>query len=423
MKSQEKNITPFEIEVKRSLIKRPFQVMVKACGPVCNLDCDYCYYLDKLALFEGKRLNVSEYRMSDEVLEKLVKDFIKSQPQKQVDFVWHGGEPTLLGIDYFKKIIELQQKYAEDKAISNAIQTNGTLINDEWCDFLVKNDFLCGISIDGPKCFHDIHRRDYAGNGSWQKAVDCIKLFQKHGVKFNAMCVINSENSKQPAAVYNFLKNLGVEYMQFSPICERIATDEHELFSVVTNDYQKDTDEMSENVSAKDFGNFLCRIFDLWVKQDVGKIYVNYFDNTLAAYMNQNPSLCSMDSYCGCSLAVEHNGDVFCCDHFVFPEYRLGNVLQNDISDLAKTNKQLFFEERKKNRLSKVCQSCEFLFVCGGDCPKNRFQETTEGESISALCEGFTSYFEHTRRYFEFMANELKNHRAPANVMKAKNLF
>lgn len=423
MKSQKSNLTSYDLEAKRASIKRPFQLIVKPCGPVCNLDCDYCYYLDKLAMFEDKRLNINKYKMSDEILEKLIKDFIQSQPQKQVDFVWHGGEPTLLGINYFQNIINLQQKYAEGKTISNSIQTNGTLINAEWCELLKKNDFLCGLSIDGPKQFHDAHRRDYAENGSWQKVVECIKLFQKYQVRFNAMCVINSENAKQPAVVYNFLKNIGVEFMQFTPICERIATDETEQFSVVTNDYQHDTCEMLENVSAKDFGNFLCHIFDLWVKQDVGKIYINLFDNTLAAYMNQHPSLCSMDSYCGCFPAVEHNGDVFCCDHFVFPEHCLGNVLKNDIADLVKTNQQLFFEERKKKTLSKACQNCEFLFVCGGDCPKNRFAKSSDGESTSALCEGFKFFFKHTRNYFEFMANELKNNRAPANVMKASNLF
>ena len=300
------------------------------------------------------------------------------------------------------------------------MQTNGTLIDDHWAEFLAENHFLCGLSIDGPQRFHDNHRRFVNGRGSWEKAVECARIFRKHGVEFNTMSVVNASNSKEPIAVYDFLKEIGSRFMQFSPIVERIALDEQEQLSIVNHYYTKETALMRENVSAEDWGNFLCRIFDRWVKTDVGYCYVNWFDNTLAAYIGQQPSLCSMAAYCGCSLAIEHNGDAYCCDHFVFPEYRLGNIFQQDIAEMAKSDQQLFFEQHKKDSLAARCRSCAYLSACGGDCPKNRIAQTADGEYISVLCTGFRMFFEHTRKYFEFMANELKNQRPPANVMKAK---
>ena len=410
----------FVFEQERNKLQRSFSTMIKVVGPVCNLDCDYCYYLEKDALYPGKKFNLSAFGMKEEVLEKFIRDYIVSQPQERIEFVWHGGEPTLLGVDYFQKILELQQRYGEGKKIANVLQTNGTLINDRWAEFLAKNHFLCGLSIDGPKRFHDNHRRFLDGRGSWEKAVECARIFKKHGVEFNTMSVVNASNSKEPVAVYDFLKEIGSRFMQFSPIVERIALDENADLSIVDNNYIKETALMRENVSAEDWGNFLCRIFDRWVKTDVGYCYVNWFDNTLAAYVGQQPSLCSMAPYCGCSLAIEHNGDAYCCDHFVFPEYRLGNLNEQDIAEMAKSDKQLFFEQYKKDSLSARCRSCAYLNVCGGDCPKNRIAKTSEGENISCLCTGFRMFFEHSRKYFEYMANELKNHRPPANVMKAK---
>lgn len=410
----------FWFEQERSKIQRPFSVMIKTVGPVCNLDCDYCYYLEKDALYPGKKFNLSSFRMKEEVLEKLTRDYIQAQPQKRIEFIWHGGEPTLLGIDYFKKAIGFQKKYADGKEIVNAFQTNGTLIDDEWAEFLAQNRFLCGLSIDGPQKFHDNHRRYPNGRGSWEKVVECAALFRKHGVEFNTMSVVNASNCKEPVAVYEFLKSIGSKYMQFSPIAERISLDESEQLSIVDTNYTKEAAIMRENVSAVDWGNFLCRIFDKWVKTDVGTHYVNYFDNTLAAYVGQMPSLCSMAQYCGCSLAVEHNGDTYCCDHFVFPEYRTGNIFDTPIGELAKCDRQLLFEQYKADSLSQQCKSCPYLKACGGDCPKNRFVKNQENEYISCLCQGFQIFFNHTRKHFEFMANELKNHRAPANVMKAK---
>lgn len=416
----EKQTASFIFEQERKKLHRSFSVMVKTAGPVCNLDCDYCYYLEKDALYPGKKFNLSSFRMNEEVLEKLIRDFITSQPQQTIEFVWHGGEPTLLGIEYFRKALTLQKKYAGEKEILNSFQTNGTLITDEWAEFLAENHFLCGLSIDGPKKFHDNHRRFPNGQGSWEKVVECARLFRKHGVEFNTMSVVNASNSKEPATVYEFLKSIGSRFMQFTPIAERIALDPANPLSIVDNRYNKATAVMEENVSATDWGNFLCRIFDIWVKNDVGTYFVNYFDNTLAAYAGQHPSLCSMAPYCGCSLAVEHNGDVYTCDHFVFEDYKLGNIFEKNIAEMAKSDQQLFFEQRKQDTLSRQCRNCPFIKACGGDCPKNRFVKNEDGESVSCLCEGFRMFFNHTRKHFEFMANELKHQRPPANVMKAK---
>lgn len=419
MSSDSQKTASFFFEKERDKVQRTFSVMIKTVGPVCNLDCDYCYYLEKDALYPGKKFNLSSFRMNEEVLEKMIKDYIKAQPQQRVEFVWHGGEPTLLGIDYFRKAVELQKQYADGKDIVNSFQTNGTLIDDRWAEFLVANNFLCGLSIDGPQKFHDNHRRFPNGQGSWEKVVECARIFRKHGVEFNTMSVVNASNCKQPVAVYEFLKELGSKYMQFSPIAERIAEDQTESLSMVSSKYSKEAAIMRENVSAVDWGNFLCRIFDKWVKTDVGTYFVNYFDNTLAAYVGQMPSLCTMAQYCGCSLAIEHNGDAYCCDHFVFPEYRLGNIFDTNIAELAKSDKQLLFEQHKPDSLSAQCKACPHLKACGGDCPKNRFVKNSDGEYISCLCQGFQMFFNHTRKHFEFMANELKNQRAPANVMKA----
>ena len=418
MNSRTSNTASFFFEQQRDQIQRPFSIMIKAGGPVCNLDCDYCYYLEKDALYPGKKFSLSTFRMNEQVLETLIRDYIGSQSQEKIEFIWHGGEPTLLGIDYFRKALTLQQKYANGKTITNAFQTNGTLINDEWAEFFAANHFLCGLSIDGPKKFHDNHRRYPNGQGSWEKVVECARIFRAHGVEFNTMSVVNATNSKQPVLIYDFLKELGSRFMQFTPIVERIAEDETEELSIITPDYAKQASIMSENVSAADWGNFLCRIFDRWVKNDVGTYYVNYFDNTLAAYVNQMPGLCSIAPYCTCALAIEHNGDAYCCDHFVFPEFRLGNITESHIGELAKSDKQLFFEQNKQDTLSSQCRNCEFLKACGGDCPKNRFVKNSDGEYVSALCQGFKMFFGHTQKHFEFMANELNNQRPPANIMK-----
>ena len=416
-----KDTASFALEYERAQVQRPFTCMIKLPGPVCNLDCDYCYYLEKDALYADKKYGLASFRMREDVLERLIRDYIRSQPQERVEFIWHGGEPTLVGLDYFRKILALQQQYGEGKVIANVLQTNGTLIDDRWAEFLAEHHFLCGLSVDGPAKFHDRHRRFPDGRGSLQRVLECARLFRKHGVEFNTMSVVNASNCKEPVAVYEFLRDVvGSRYMQFTPIVERVALDEEEPLSLVAPAYAKQAALMEENVGAEEWGNFLCRVFDRWVKTDVAYCYVNWFDNTLAAYVGEQPSLCSMASYCACALAIEHNGDAYCCDHFVFPDYRLGNVLEVNIAEMAKSDKQLLFEQEKKDALSALCLSCPYLRICGGDCPKNRIDRTPLGEPVSCLCKGFRMFFEHTQRYFEFMAEELRQQRPPANVMKAK---
>lgn len=408
--------TSFFLEQERANFKRNFTAMIKVCGAACNLDCDYCYYIEKEALYPSQR-NV---RMSLEILEKFIHDFIHAQAGEQVTFIWHGGEPTLAGLDYFKEIIRLQNKYANGKKIENSLQTNGTLITDEWAEFLAQQNFLCGLSIDGPQNLHDCHRHYPGGKGSWEQVVRCARLFQKHGVEFNTMTTVNATNAQHPVAVYESMKELGSHFMQFIPIVEQVAEDETEILSLVTPGYKKSSLELVENVSAQAWGNFLCRIFDHWVKRDVGIYYVNIFDNTLAGYLNQPQALCSMSPRCTCAPAIEKNGDVYICDHLVFPEYLLGNILKRDIAEMVKDNQQLIFEGQKQQSLSPTCQACEFLAQCGGDCPKNRFSKDSSGAPISSLCAGFYTFFKHSRKHFEFMASQWQQGLAPANVMKQR---
>lgn len=409
----------FGFEAARAGIRRAFSPMVKIVGPVCNLDCSYCYYVEKDALYPDKQYKLAAFTMRDEVLEKLIRDCIASRQSGHIEFVWHGGEPTMAGLDYFRKIIEIQNKYADGRPVSNVLQTNGTLIDDDWAEFLARNGFLCGLSIDGPQKFHDRHRTDAAGRGSWERAVRCAGLFKKHGVEFNTMTVVNASNAGEPVAVYRFLKDLGSRHMQFTPIVERVAVDDGEEMSLVAVNYDKAAAVMEENVSAGEWGNFLCRVFDEWVRRDVGRIFVDWFDNTLSGYAGVPPSLCTMAEYCGCAPAVEHNGDVYCCDHFVFGEYRSGNIMETDIAGLVKNDRQLFFEQDKKDRLSARCRRCEFLRLCGGDCPGHRFGSTEDGEPVSVLCEGFMRFFRHSKRHFEYMADEIRNGRPASGVMKA----
>lgn len=406
--------TSFLWERDRCAFRRDFPVMVKVAGPACNLDCDYCYYVEKEALYPGMRR--SSWKMSRETLEIVVRDTIAAQRGERATFIWHGGEPTLAGLDFFREVVRLQRLYQGDRIVENVLQTNGTLIDERWAAFLAENGFLCGLSVDGPKVLHDAHRRYPDGRGSWEQVVACARLFRQYGVEFNTMTTVNATNARHPVAVYEAMKELGSHFMQFIPIVERVAEDEDETFSLVTPKYERPASVLQECVGAWEWGNFLCRVFDLWVKRDVGVYFVNIFDNTLAGYVEE-PQLCSMNARCTCSPAVEFNGDVYLCDHLVYPECRLGNVSATPLAEMVKDDKQLIFEAEKETSLSARCRKCEFLRLCGGDCPKNRYDRDEEGKAVSSLCEGFRLFFTHTRRAFEFMAGELAAGRPPANVM------
>ncbi|MDP4277608.1 MAG: anaerobic sulfatase maturase [Bacteroidota bacterium] len=401
--------TDYLFETRRAALHRPFPMMVKLAGPLCNLDCRYCYYIEKTGLYPDKSRQLLSYRMAPALLETIIRQTIEAQPGDTATFIWHGGEPTLAGLDTFREIVRMEYHYAglAGKKVSNSLQTNGLLLDDAWCEFLAVNHFLCGISIDGPEKEHDCYRKSAAGKGTWKQVMNAIRLFHKHSVEFNTMTVVHDQNVQQPARLYQFLKDIGSHYMQFTPIVERIAEDETLPFSVVDPNYQGNTMPMEGSVSAGEFGNFLCRLFDCWVKQDIGTCFVNYFDATLAGWMGITPGLCTMSEYCPCSPTVEHSGDLFSCDHYVFPEYKLGNLSSLNLEDAVKCDAQLFFEEAKKKELATSCLSCNYLHLCHGDCPKNRYQMDREGDRKSVLCNGLYRFFEHTEKTFKEMAADI----------------
>jgi uncharacterized protein len=399
------NITPFA---------RPLYVMVKSVGSVCNLSCDYCYYLEKSKLYKEAKNHV----MSEELLEKFIDEYINSQTMPQVLFTWHGGEPLMRPISFYKKAIELQKKYARGRAIDNSIQTNGTLLTDEWCRFFKENNFLVGVSIDGPQEFHDEYRKNRQGQPSFAKVMKGIELLKKHGVEYNAMAVVNDFNADYPLDFYHFFKEIDCHYIQFTPIVERISqrADGLSLSSPIQNEKAELTDF---SVSPEQWGNFLCAIFDEWVREDVGNYYIQLFDSTLANWIGEQPGVCSMAKNCGHAGVMEYNGDVYSCDHFVFPEYKLGNLYSNTLVEMMYSDKQTKFGEAKSKTLPAQCKECEFLFACNGECPKNRFTFTDTGEpGLNYLCKGYHKFFKHVAPYMDFMKKELMNERPPANVME-----
>jgi len=399
------NITPFA---------RPLYVMVKSVGSVCNLSCDYCYYLEKSKLYKEAKNHV----MSEDLLEKFIDEYINSQTMPQVLFTWHGGEPLMRPISFYKKAIDLQKKYARGRTIDNSIQTNGTLITDEWCRFFKENNFLVGVSIDGPQEFHDEYRKNRQGQPSFAKVMKGIELLKKHGVEYNAMAVVNDFNADYPLDFYHFFKEIDCHYIQFTPIVERISqrADGLSLSSPIQNEKAELTDF---SVSPEQWGNFLCAIFDEWVREDVGNYYIQLFDSTLANWIGEQPGVCSMARNCGHAGVMEYNGDVYSCDHFVFPEYKLGNLYSNTLVEMMYSDKQTKFGEAKSKTLPTQCKECEFLFACNGECPKNRFTFTETGEpGLNYLCKGYHKFFKHIAPYMDFMKKELMNERPPANVIE-----
>ena len=395
----------------------PLYVMNKPVGPLCNMDCEYCYYLEKSELYTGKK----GFKMSEELLERFVSEYINCQTSPSVLFTWHGGESLLRGIDFYRKAIHLQQQYGRGREIANCIQTNGLLLNDEWCRFFKDNNFLVGISIDGPERIHDRYRRDCGGRGTFRRVMRGIELMQKHGVEFNTLSVINDYNVNYPVEIYRFFKEIDSRYMQFTPIVERLGTRNDGLELLTAADNPEDTEIASWSVSPLAYGNFYIRMFNEWVRQDVGKYYVQLFDATLACMVGEQPGVCLYAETCGHALAMEHNGDVYACDHFVYPEYFRGNILHNSLVGITLSNEQIRFGNDKRNSLPQQCRSCKYFTLCNGECPKNRIATTSDGEyGLNYLCHGLKKYFEHVTPYMEFMANELQNQRPPANIMQSK---
>lgn len=379
-----------------------FNLMIKPAGSLCNLDCHYCYYLDKAEIYHGR-----QPRMSEQVLETLTKQYIESNDVPEVTFNWHGGEPLVMGLDFYRKAVELQQKYAGGKIVHNTLQTNGTLITPEWADFFRENDFLIGISIDGPADIHDKFRKDKGGQNTFDKVMRGVNLLRQRGVQFNTMTTVNKASEGRGAEVYRFLKSIGSRYMQFMPVVEHVVypVDSQGRMQKKARPYIVSPETPGAylarwSVSSQGFGRFMCDIFDEWWRSDVGRYFVNIFDATLAGYCGAQPGSCAYAATCGGNLVVEHNGDVYPCDHFVYPEYFSGNIGSVHLRQIASSDMQRRFGLNKRNTLPSKCISCKYVNVCHGECPKHRFSKTDNGDTgLSTLCSGYYMFFEHTAPY------------------------
>lgn len=452
---------------------RPIYVMLKPVGSVCNLACDYCYYLEKSKFYP----EVKNHILSDELLEKFIREYLECQTIPEVLFTWHGGETLMRPISFYKKALELQRKYARGRRIDNCIQTNGTLLTDDWCRFFRENNFLVGVSIDGPQEFHDEYRRNRQGLPSFYKVMKGIELLKKHGVEYNAMAVVNDYNVDYPLEFYRFFKEIGCHYIQFAPIVERLGrhadgtrlaapgenarpqspagtqrpgeklSDEMPPGEMPQNEKLPDEKPAPQSPAAVDgsgmartgqatpaaeapalapfsvdpvkWGRFLCALFDEWLKEDVGTYYIQLFDATLANWVGEQPGVCSMAPTCGHAGVMEFNGDVYACDHYVFPAYKLGNIRTHTLTEMMYSPRQLQFGADKRDKLPDQCKACDYLFACNGECPKNRFAYTADGQpGLNYLCAGYRHFFSHVAPYMDFMKKELLAQRPPANVME-----
>ena len=395
-------------------------VMVKPAGSLCNLRCKYCYYLEKDKLYAGAPKVQGGHTISDELLEKFVKEYIEATTTPEVLFTWHGGETLMRPIAFYKRALEFQRKYARGRRIDNCIQTNGTLLTDEWCQFFRQNGFLVGLSIDGPQEFHDEYRRTATGKPTFRKVMHGIELLNRHGVEWNALAVVNDFNADYPLEFYRFFKSIGCRFIQFAPIVERIVERKDGL--TLAPGMQGTKAGLADfSITAEQWGDFLCTIFDEWVRHDVGEYFVQIFDATLANWVGQTPGVCMLSKECGHAGVMEWNGDVYSCDHFVYPEHCLGNLHQRTITEMMYSEQQNEFARMKHQMLPQQCRECRFLFACHGECPKNRFLTDRYGNyGLNYLCRGYHRFFEHVAPYMDFMKHELDNQRPPANVMTSE---
>jgi len=383
-----------------------FHVLVKPRGAICNLGCEYCFFLSKEGLYPD-----SHFRMTDEVLEEYTRQYIESQQGPEVTIAWQGGEPTLMGLDFFRRAVEYQEKYKKpNTTIQNTMQTNGTLLDDEWCEFFHEHNFLVGISIDGPRELHDAYRVDKAGKPTFDRVMRGLDSLKKHHVDFNILCTVHAANGDHPLEVYRFFRDeLEAQFIQFIAIVERDNETGFQEGSTVTG----------RSVGARQYGDFLIGVFDEWVQQDVGQVYVQTFDVALAAWVGEPGAVCVFAPTCGQAMALEHNGDLYACDHFVEPNYYLGNVMERPLVELVGSVKQRKFGLDKRDGLPRYCQECEVRFVCHGGCPKNRFIEAPDGEpGLNYLCAGYRAFFRHIDLAMRIMATLLRQNRAPAEVMR-----
>ncbi len=397
-------------------------VVAKPIGPVCNLDCEYCFYLEKQALFDAGE----QYRMPNHVLSAFIAGYISSQPAPAVEFVWQGGEPTLLGIDFFRRVVELQKPFAKGRTITNSLQTNGTLLTDEWCRFLKKNNFMVGISLDGPKEIHDRYRKDRKGRGTFDKVMKGLMLLQKHKVEYNVLACVARDTAAKPLEVYRFLKKAGVEFIQFTPIVERkpdpqIAALGLRLADPAALDSREGQGEVTPwSVEPEAWGDFLIAIFEEWVRNDVGSVFVMNFEWALNAWIGNPSPVCVHATQCGRSLVIEHNGDIYACDHCVYPQYRLGNILTDALPRMTAKSLKAGFGVAKETALPRWCRECEALGACRGGCPKHRFAGTYHEEpGLHYLCAGYRKFFLHIRKYMHVMTQLLEHGQPVSLVMEA----
>ena len=398
----------------------PFHVLAKPIGPLCNLDCTYCFYLEKTRLYP----DTHDFRLRDEVLERYIRDYIAAQPGEEIAFAWQGGEPTLLGVDYFRKIVAVQQRCSDGRRITNALQTNGTLLDDEWGRFLHEHRFLVGVSIDGPRELHDTYRVDRGHRPTFDRVMSGLECLKRNKVDFNTLTVVNRRNSRSPREVYRFLRRFGVGFMQFIPLVERTAPAANFYGLSLAGPPHPDSGDTDPgsvtpwSVRAADYGEFLVTIFDEWIRRDVGRVFVQLFDATLANWVGAPAGVCLFSEKCGRAMAIEHNGDVFSCDHYVYPSHRLGNVMTGSLGDMVDSAFQRKFGDDKSATLPSCCRACDWRFACHGECPKHRFLRTPGGEpGLNYFCTAYKRFFRHAAPYMEVMAQLLRTRQSPAGVM------
>lgn len=393
---------------------RPFHLLAKPIGPICNLDCTYCFYLEKEKLYPGQ----SNWRMPAEVLEQFIRQFIESQDLPEMTFAWQGGEPTLMGLEFFRRAVAIQQTCANGRRIHNTLQTNGTLLDDAWCEFFREHRFLIGLSIDGPRAAHDRYRVDKQGRPTFDAVLGGLRLLKKHAVDFNALVVVSRANQDRPLDIYQFLKQQGTRHMQFIPLVERAAEAGSKLSFAGPPETCTTTSATPFSVEPVAYGRFLCDVFDYWVRRDIGTVFVQIFDVMLGIWSGLQSSLCVFRPTCGDALALEHNGDVYSCDHYVYPQYRLGNLMQTGLAELVKGPQQRRFGQDKLDTLPKYCRECDVRFACNGECPKHRFIRTPDGEAgLNYLCGGYKVFLRHIDPYMKAMAQLLKQGRPAAELM------